>query len=335
MRIALKNGLNSGGGVMPLVLRVELDASPGLLALVERVLTALVPGPAVVAPAIMPAPPAGAAEAVPMDATDMSTDLAAAVAEPPAPPPLETRRWTPDRIELLRRDFPSGRPMGELLAALLALPGVSMTAAQVSTYAANQLHLRRSQTRPPETVRWSEERRELLRRDWPTHRPRTDILRDLQARPGAPLTAKHMVDYARVALSLVRPAALDSSTPTTPAPVPPPIVPVIAAPDAGQHPATPVANPPEPPLPPRLEIVDTAPALLQAPAAAPTEAQGVPAPRPTSTEPLQADYGTIMAWAGQRGLASVRDGMDIDKVNAKRRELGLAPFVMRGRARAA
>jgi hypothetical protein len=35
---------------------------------------------------------------------------------------------------------------------------------------------------------------------------------------------------------------------------------------------------------------------------------------------------TILAWAGQRGLASVRDGMDLDRVNAKRVELGQLPF---------
>lgn len=45
-----------------------------------------------------------------------------------------------------------------------------------------------------------------------------------------------------------------------------------------------------------------------------------------------ADYATIYQWAAARGLASSRGGMDLEKVNKKRRDLGLVPFEMVPRA---
>lgn len=40
----------------------------------------------------------------------------------------------------------------------------------------------------------------------------------------------------------------------------------------------------------------------------------------------RASYNTAFAWAAGRGLATARDGMELDRVNRKRRELGLLPF---------
>ena len=48
---------------------------------------------------------------------------------------------------------------------------------------------------------------------------------------------------------------------------------------------------------------------------------------------VQASYATVLRWAGERGLAPAREGMDLDAVNRKRAALGLLPFEnVRGRA---
>lgn len=64
-------------------------------------------------------------------------------------------------------------------------------------------------------------------------------------------------------------------------------------------------------------------------AAAPTFRPDLPpVPRPLQPDHVTVAYSTAFAWAGERGLASTRGGMDIEAVNRKRRELGLPPFVI-------
>jgi hypothetical protein len=53
--------------------------------------------------------------------------------------------------------------------------------------------------------------------------------------------------------------------------------------------------------------------------------QKLPAP------PVTVDYNQARSWAEQRGLVAVDQALDIDKVNAKRRALGLPVFVMRAK----
>jgi hypothetical protein len=64
------------------------------------------------------------------------------------------------------------------------------------------------------------------------------------------------------------------------------------------------------------------------PAPAPARDPTPPKPAPSSADSafVEANYATVFAWAGQRGLATTREGFELDRVNAKRIELGLAPF---------
>jgi len=49
-------------------------------------------------------------------------------------------------------------------------------------------------------------------------------------------------------------------------------------------------------------------------------------------EPVSVDYEQARSWAAQRGLVSVHEQLDMDRVNAKRRELSLGIFVAREKA---
>lgn len=54
---------------------------------------------------------------------------------------------------------------------------------------------------------------------------------------------------------------------------------------------------------------------------------------PVPTDVTLATYSAVFAWAGERGLASARDGMDLGAVNRKRVQLGLPPFEIAARHR--
>ena len=79
---------------------------------------------------------------------------------------------------------------------------------------------------------------------------------------------------------------------------------------------------------------DVAPAVAEkTPAEAPPTAPAPP--RVVAPEaPGEVDYNTAFRWAAERGLASVRHGMDMERVNAERAKHGLAPFVLRKRGAA-
>ena len=140
---------------------------------------------------------------------------------------------------------------------------------------------------PVEQHRWSEARLEVLRRAWPLGVPTTEILALVNDLPGPAITSFGAIDAKARTLQLHRPT-----------------------------------------MAVRLAVrqAQAAPAECEKPAAAPTVKQAVPSAVPAPEGVLCVTYATALAWAGQRGLAPVRDGMDLDQVNRKRVALGLPPF---------
>lgn len=151
----------------------------------------------------------------------------AVIPAPLAPEPRRGKVWTPERLELMRRDYPSGRPLQELWRALLALPGLPITHQKHLGIKAHGLNISRN------------------------------------GRPRDPADAPAVVD------------------------------------DGGdEHEAD--------------ENDEDSPAPTLDP--------------PNGFETVT--FSTAYAWAGQRGLATHREGMDLARVNEKRLDLGLRPFAI-------
>lgn len=97
---------------------------------------------------------------------------------------------------------------------------------------------------------------------------------------------------------------------------------VVSAPPRTVVPARAVREPPR-----VVERLTAAPVSIPRPWPSPTPRPSRPTVA-TSTVPVAANRATIRWWAGQRGI----DGDDLDRVNRKRIDLGLAPFVVEMRA---
>lgn len=119
--------------------------------------------------------------------------------------------WTDERLALLRRLFPTLMHLDAIHAALNALPGQPIASPGSTKVKASNLGLHRRGEpipeefaqaretgrlgRPPAHVQgrtengakpgtWTPERERVLRRDYPTDKPPTEILRELNALPG-------------------------------------------------------------------------------------------------------------------------------------------------------
>lgn len=139
---------------------------------------------------------------------------------------------------------------------------------------------------------WTDERRTLLRELWPVWVPPREIAERLAKLPGWPAPEAGSINAYARYMKLQR-----AARPLAPADLEP-----LAEPDAEA--SSPQPAQPEPPV----------------------------GRNQASAAPERVTYATAFAWAGQRGLAHVRNGMDLGRVNLKRAELGLPAFELSGRA---
>ena len=92
------------------------------------------------------APAFTADSAVQAEATTAAADeTQRADGAPPAPPaaPEPGRKWSAERVAVVRRDWPTAIASIEILQRVNGLPGPEVTMHQLRTYAAVALHLRR------------------------------------------------------------------------------------------------------------------------------------------------------------------------------------------------
>ena len=141
---------------------------------------------------------------------------------------------------------------------------------------------------------WTPARVALLRDLYPAGVDRDVILERLAALPGDLISGAHAVSVRAAQLHLRR-AGGKTPAPAGSAPVPP------------AEAATPPPKAPAPPAP-----------------VAPPAAKGVPV---EALETIPAKPDQVRHWAQQRGLEFARSG-DLPRINAKRRSLGLPPFVL-------
>ena len=158
--------------------------------------------------------------------------------------------------------------------------------------------------------RWTPERDAIVTRGYPAGRALDALRGEINAMPGPPVNNK-LIGIRAAFLGVKRSGV--AAPPAAPAPTPPPPMP------------TPPMPPPPMPTPPP-------PIYRQAPIALAPAANKPPADPGT---PIFADQATIRGWAGQRGLATAHDPLDLAVINRKRIEFGLPPFALHGAARTA
>jgi hypothetical protein len=172
---------------------------------------------------------------------------------------------------------------------------------------------------PYEGVKWTQERKELFRREYRAGTATPAIIELLNALPGPKITSVSGISGWMKVYREQAPAVVPQAEPGAPTPVPEPAV--AAAPDA---PAAPVSDPPVPvsvPQPPPV-------------AAAPEPASPAPPAQPPTGATLLVTALQAESWAFQRGIPWYGNG-SLGRVNDKRRELGLPPFELKTLVRAA
>lgn len=179
------------------------------------------------------------------------------------------------------------------------------------------------QPEPRQRRKWSRwltaERKEVLRRVWPTHMLLDEVRAELEKVGGPPLPDNHGIGNGAANMKLRRPADYMGRSPVSAPAAPPPVAPPPVAPLPVLEPVVlPVAAPPPPPAVAAPRPV--APVAAARPSAPPRAASPV-----ASNEPVKATFKTIVNWAGVRGIMFDRPA-DLPIVNAKRQALGLAPF---------
>ncbi len=150
--------------MQPLILRVELDATPALLGLMERILAALLPlapPPALPSPAAAiapiaatPAPPAAVEQSIASPdstppALDPSPAPAARVPSPRKGKPVGLPLWTEERNAIIRRDWPTQRTTAAIFEEVNALPGPPVSAAGRISIQAHKLGVGRPPRQRP------------------------------------------------------------------------------------------------------------------------------------------------------------------------------------------
>jgi hypothetical protein len=221
-------------------------------------------------------------------------------------------KWTPERKELLRETYPNGTELADIHRQLNALPGHEITKKQIGAYAATQGWKRQvaaEQPKPAEPAKPVQQRaipapKVPLR--WTVERiPEARRLYQSGAEMDdiiAALTALpgSMIGESDISIFAAARGWTRGRVKSEPAPAPAPAVP--PAPRA-------VAAP--------------KPAAVSVPAKI-GDAQPVPASGPQ-----------IIQWAGERGIIVSGRDVPMDLINAKRRHLGMPPFVLTMAPRAA
>jgi hypothetical protein len=168
--------------------------------------------------------------------------------------------------------------------------------------------------------RWTPERLELLRETYTSGVPLGDIELRLNALPSKIAVSKNQIGAMAATKGWQRPPESrlkppDSWTPERLAVAQPlyesgaPMAQIIAAVNAL----------PGPPINPYRVTVC---------AGAHRWTRGGPAEQSVSTTPVPANATEIIHWAGQRGIMVGRGTLPIDKINAKRADLGMPPFAL-------
>jgi hypothetical protein len=168
--------------------------------------------------------------------------------------------------------------------------------------------------------RWTPERLELLRETYTSGVPLGDIELRLNALPSKIAVSKNQIGAMAATKGWQRPPESrlkppDSWTPERLAVAQPlyetgaPMAQIIAAVNAL----------PGPPINPYRVTVF---------AGAHRWTRGGPAEQSVSTTPVPANATEIIHWAGQRGIMVGRGTLPIDKINAKRADLGMPPFAL-------
>lgn len=178
---------------------------------------------------------------------------------------------------------------------------------------------------PKDTRKKTPERVALLRELWFTRVTRVEILARLNALPGGEIPAKQLGAY-------VIQWGISQSAATRPDPIAKPIEPAIPEPEPVEEPEVQIPVETERP---RTTIADLAtrkePYKPPEPKALPPVLRTAPVARATvaglsaaNGEPVRASMAAIQAWGAERGIITGR--LDLDRVNAKRRQLQLPPF---------
>ena len=177
------------------------------------------------APAPTPRPTAAPGDLLREARAGEPAPVMAAEGRPSAPsnPAVGDQRvWTPERQAIVRRDYPAGIAIDDILRAVNALPGKPIHRDRIAIQA-SKMHLRRPANAPtaatsmllaapaaiapasPIGGMWTPERDAIVVSDIPGGVPTRDILSDLNMLPGPPIERRDLFDRA-AALGVSRPA---------------------------------------------------------------------------------------------------------------------------------
>ncbi len=195
---------------------------------------------------------------------------------------------------------------------------------------------------------WSDARRDAIRMHW--RMPIADLAIIVNALPGPELTRTNIAAYGLSVLKLPKRGSFVQVQSPPPAPTPA-SAPRPVAPPASHAPVT-TSQPAQPSgwsdariqvlkqdFPAGLDVSSIVESVNRFPGRplssrdvlARAAALGLERPMKPQTGPIEADFGTIRAWAGQRGI-QFNSAEDLGRVNRKCVELGVRQFVLsRGR----
>jgi hypothetical protein len=123
------------------------------------------------------------------------------------------RIWSPERLEVLKVDWPAGVINSEIMAKLNALPGPKITSRKQIAHYASGLGIKRPEGFLAQSSVWTDERDALVRATYPAGVPRDVILERLNALPGPRIDRPmHVVERSRV-LGVKRPPGFQSPKP--------------------------------------------------------------------------------------------------------------------------
>jgi len=144
---------------------------------------------------------------------------------------------SPERLALLREEWPKGTHVEELLPRLAALPGAPITTIDQVQDLATRARLRREVRPARRTEKLTEERAALLRQLWPDPALTVrEILQRINALLGEPFRSETTLYAAAARLDLGKRPAKEPAAAT---PAPPPVEPAAEAPtEAEAAPAT-------------------------------------------------------------------------------------------------
>lgn len=211
-------------------------------------------------------------------------------------------RWTAERIRLIRRDYPTVRRVGEIIADLNALPGETITDSMLRPFVSTKMNLIRL-GQPLDPVHSAQPVMLTTSPDMPPE-TRATLVKGLEAGGFAVEPDTRVIDAPPLALG-----GLPSIPQEPPPHVPPrPVFSIVA----------PAPPPKKPTPPPPVRTPELGPRLL-------AKALELPPEAPVSSEPIEADAATIRATVSAWGMG-FRGEIDLKAVNDAAFRRGARPF---------